>query len=247
MGLLARLAVRFLAFLGLLFLLAAIGMSFDPEYADSAMGGVVLAVFCWIIALYVAIRPLSRSFPWASRAIKKSSRHQTRQDFVPLPGRQIHCEYCGAEWAGQSERCVTCGRPRSSFTKSGGFASPANTPTRAERTPLPQKLRYEILRRDGFTCQYCGRKPPDVDLEVDHIDPVSKGGLNDPKNLITACRECNAGKGATPILANSYVSGPRVIIQREIHQTEIVKVKCGYCGCLNPHTATACQSCGARI
>lgn len=55
-------------------------------------------------------------------------------------------------------------------------------------------IRFNILSRDKFTCQYCGRKAPDVVLEIDHIIPKSKGGLNRLDNLITACRECNIGK-----------------------------------------------------
>lgn len=58
-------------------------------------------------------------------------------------------------------------------------------------------LRYDILKRDGFKCQLCGRKPTkdnDVTLEVDHIIPVSKGGLTIPENLRCLCRDCNRGK-----------------------------------------------------
>lgn len=54
--------------------------------------------------------------------------------------------------------------------------------------------RYSILERDKFTCQYCGRKSPDVALEIDHIIPVSKGGSDYPSNLITACFDCNNQK-----------------------------------------------------
>lgn len=54
--------------------------------------------------------------------------------------------------------------------------------------------RFEIFKRDGFTCQYCGRRPPDVVLEVDHIHPQSKGGTDDDLNLITSCFDCNNGK-----------------------------------------------------
>jgi len=57
------------------------------------------------------------------------------------------------------------------------------------------KLRFEIFRRDAFTCQYCGRKAPDVILHIDHIYPKSKGGLNNAGNYNTACIECNLGKG----------------------------------------------------
>ena len=64
------------------------------------------------------------------------------------------------------------------------------------RTPLRPKIRFEVFRRDGFTCQYCGGKPPAVVLEADHVVPVSAGGKNDMANLKTACFECNRGKAA---------------------------------------------------
>lgn len=58
------------------------------------------------------------------------------------------------------------------------------------------KLRFEILKRDGFKCCYCGRNPKEDNckLEIDHIIPSKKGGKNLPENLITSCRECNLGK-----------------------------------------------------
>lgn len=57
------------------------------------------------------------------------------------------------------------------------------------------KLRFKILQLYNFTCKYCGRKAPDVVLEVDHIHPRSKGGKDNVDNYVVACRECNMGKG----------------------------------------------------
>jgi hypothetical protein len=57
------------------------------------------------------------------------------------------------------------------------------------------KLRFHIFQRDNFTCQYCGRKPPAVELQIDHIKPKSKGGENNEENYKTACHDCNLGKG----------------------------------------------------
>ena len=54
--------------------------------------------------------------------------------------------------------------------------------------------RFKIFERDRFTCQYCGKKPPEVILHTDHIYPKSKGGQDDELNLITSCRDCNLGK-----------------------------------------------------
>lgn len=57
------------------------------------------------------------------------------------------------------------------------------------------KLRFTALNRDNFTCQYCGKKVPEVILEIDHRFPKSKGGLDKIENYITSCRDCNLGKG----------------------------------------------------
>lgn len=57
-----------------------------------------------------------------------------------------------------------------------------------------QKLRWQILERDAYTCQYCGQFAPNVVLEVDHKTAVADGGTNDPSNLVTSCRSCNQGK-----------------------------------------------------
>lgn len=71
-----------------------------------------------------------------------------------------------------------------------------------ERKPISKKLRFEVFKRDNFTCQYCGRMAPDVVLEVDHIKPVSQCGNNGILNLITSCRDCNRGKGKERISEN---------------------------------------------
>lgn len=65
----------------------------------------------------------------------------------------------------------------------------------AKRKSISKSIRFEVFKRDFFTCQYCGHKAPEVLLVIDHIEPVSKGGSNDILNLITSCKDCNSGKG----------------------------------------------------
>lgn len=62
---------------------------------------------------------------------------------------------------------------------------------------MKQSLRFSILQRDKFTCQYCGKAGGE--LEVDHVVPQSRGGSDDPGNLKTACVDCNRGKSDTPL------------------------------------------------
>jgi len=58
-----------------------------------------------------------------------------------------------------------------------------------------KKMRFEILKRDKFTCQYCGRTPQDgAKLVIDHIIPHSKGGKTILTNLTVSCADCNGGK-----------------------------------------------------
>jgi len=77
------------------------------------------------------------------------------------------------------------------------------------RKSLSKKLRFEVFKRDSFICQYCGKVAPNVVLEVDHIEPVSKGGSNDLLNLITSCFDCNRGKTNTELKDDSVVSKQR--------------------------------------
>lgn len=68
------------------------------------------------------------------------------------------------------------------------------------RKRLTKSKRFQVLRRDGFRCRYCGRSPEEdgVRLEVDHVVPVANGGTNHPANLKTSCYDCNRGKGTGP-------------------------------------------------
>lgn len=64
----------------------------------------------------------------------------------------------------------------------------------SKRQGTSNKLRFEVFKRDGFRCQYCGLTPPQVVLQADHIVPVADDGPTEIDNLITACQECNSGK-----------------------------------------------------
>ena len=66
----------------------------------------------------------------------------------------------------------------------------------SKRKALSKRVRFEVFKRDAFTCQYCGAHPPGSILHVDHIEAVANGGADDMDNLITACEACNLGKGA---------------------------------------------------
>lgn len=55
--------------------------------------------------------------------------------------------------------------------------------------------RASIYARDGFRCQYCGKKEKTEDLTYDHVIPRSQGGTSVFENILTACYPCNFKKG----------------------------------------------------
>ena len=74
-----------------------------------------------------------------------------------------------------------------------------------KRKEISKRMRFEVFKRDNFTCQYCGRMAPDVVLQVDHIKPVSKGGKNELINLVTSCFDCNNGKSNVELADDAAV------------------------------------------
>lgn len=60
-----------------------------------------------------------------------------------------------------------------------------------------RKHRDLVLERDEYRCVYCGAT--DVPLQLDHAIPRSRGGSDDPSNLVAACKPCNCSKGAKTV------------------------------------------------
>lgn len=68
-----------------------------------------------------------------------------------------------------------------------------------QRALMTAKLRDEIKERDNYTCCRCNNSiynEPNLLLEIDHIIPLSKGGLTEKSNLQTLCWKCNRKKGS---------------------------------------------------
>ena len=68
------------------------------------------------------------------------------------------------------------------------------------RAEVAVGLRFDVFKRDGFRCRYCGVSVDDgAILHVDHVVPRSRGGADCLDNLVTACVECNLGKSDKPL------------------------------------------------
>ena len=63
--------------------------------------------------------------------------------------------------------------------------------------PRLRLTKREIMRRDNYTCQYCGQRTPH--LTIDHVTPRSLGGDHSWDNLVAACPSCNHRKGGRTI------------------------------------------------
>lgn len=98
---------------------------------------------------------------------------------------------------------------------------PAND---ARRKRLGKRVRFEVFKRDNFTCQYCGAEAPAAVLQVDHILPVAEGGTNDLTNLVTACVGCNAGKSDKLLSDDAAVKRQRREMERLQERREQIEM-----------------------
>lgn len=92
------------------------------------------------------------------------------------------------------------------------------------RVAISKKLRFEVFKRDLFTCKYCGSKAPDVVLEVDHVVPVASGGKNNTLNLVTSCFDCNRGKGKRQLSDTSIIDKQRKQLEDIAEKREQMKM-----------------------
>jgi len=60
--------------------------------------------------------------------------------------------------------------------------------------------RIKIFERDLYKCKYCGKQLTRFSATLDHIQPISHGGLNSFDNLVTACLHCNSSRGNRPVM-----------------------------------------------
>jgi hypothetical protein len=106
-----------------------------------------------------------------------AGRHSTGGNNRPTTGWPSRDRTCSDRSASRAGRSIRDRAPRA-------------------RDALPARLRFDVLRRDGFRCVYCGRpgSTPGVVLHVDHVVPLVAGGATATDNLVTACEECNLGK-----------------------------------------------------
>lgn len=102
---------------------------------------------------------------------------------------------------------------------------------------VSKKTRFEVFKRDKFTCQYCGRRAPDVVLNCDHIRPVADNGSNGIMNLVTSCAACNSGKSDRKLDDSESVEKARKqaeLMQERAEQIEMMAEWAERCAMMRP-------------
>lgn len=159
-----------------------------------------------------------------AKQIIDNYKNEYRQYIGDVPGYVLENDEAGfysrLGFAYIDERVLTV-EYRFSYTSNGGFAQryftvPMTEDTivklieilenkltskefaKEQRLLMTKKLRDSIKTRDNYTCCLCGNsiyQKPNLLLEIDHIKPVSKGGMTEESNLQTLCWKCNRSKG----------------------------------------------------
>lgn len=121
-----------------------------------------------------------------------------------------------------------------------------------QRAMMTSKLRHFIKARDNHACRNCSvslAAEPHLLLEVDHIVPVSRGGLSTPENLQTLCWRCNRSKSNKIVSAVAPAAGSSV--QTATIAEPMVVVRCFNCErrqkVLKSVATFSCEQCGQRL
>jgi hypothetical protein len=89
---------------------------------------------------------------------------------------------------------------------------------KAKRKSISKRVRFAVFSRDGFACRYCGATSEKAQLVLDHVEPVSRGGSNEPENLVTACEPCNAGKADKSVKSAAVNESHRLALAQEMQE-----------------------------
>ena len=78
------------------------------------------------------------------------------------------------------------------------------TEDKDQRRCFTYEERLAALKRSGKRCACCGKKLTTKTMTMDHIIPLSRGGKNEPENLVSLCEPCNTQKGNMLYLPSGY-------------------------------------------
>jgi len=110
-------------------------------------------------------------------------------------GAKISCHPYKRIWGSVRKACEALSKfHRGDITRAKLLEGDSDIP---QRRTLKLDVRWRVLKRDNYRCVVCGANPAAnhaVQLHIDHIIAVTKGGTDDLANLRTLCEQCNLGK-----------------------------------------------------
>lgn len=115
-----------------------------------------------------------------------------RHEVVDWHGKMVSLNVDKLSFKEKARIKMVCEQKIQEFLESKGLA--AWDYRLFEDDPVPDSLRYEVLRRGNGRCALCGATKEQRPLQVDHIIPRSRGGRNTIDNLQVLCDECNRAK-----------------------------------------------------
>jgi len=153
-----------------------------------------------------------------------TQREAYRQIFSDIAEKRIH-----------NNECPNCGKPKSEWTRRTDWRCCSVECTKQfwkdhDKSWSWVQFRYEVFKRDNFTCAICGKRktifskfdnkeyPDDSKLIADHIKPLARGGaMWGMDNLQTLCIDCNKFKTAKDMkdIAN-YKNGKLIIETKQL-------------------------------
>ncbi|WP_298341834.1 HNH endonuclease [Ferrimicrobium sp.] len=94
-------------------------------------------------------------------------------------------------------------RERQHIANAQATIASGTQPQPSGRKKIPEDVKQLVMVRDGAKCAYCGST---VDIQFDHIIPISLGGSSNPENLQILCGPCNRRKGAGVAIDPRYIN-----------------------------------------
>lgn len=134
---------------------------------------------------------------WAE-TLETEGRHPFKSD-VRAALHGVSADTISRRFGGWRKALIAASNPSTKQSGSAKELVVESTARPQERRALSLRKRFQVLQRDGFTCQLCGACGAGVRLEVDHRQSVADGGADTLENLWTLCFDCNRGKRDTSL------------------------------------------------
>ena len=90
---------------------------------------------------------------------------------------------------------------------------------RVRNPPLTKK---NVLFRDEFKCQWCGKNLSTNNMTIDHVFPISRGGTNTWRNVVASCYKCNNEKDNRTGPEYEKISGKKLLNRPYIPHYDVV-------------------------